>query len=105
MKKNDNKILLDIKEIINSIDPEAVVYLFGSRARGSSKNLSDWDFLILTDNIIDLEYESLIRDKIYDFELETCEDFSIFLFNKEDWNNKQRITPFYQNVMKEGVAI
>jgi predicted nucleotidyltransferase len=105
MIKNDNKILLDIKEIINSIDPEAEVYLFGSRARGTEQNLSDWDFLILTDNIIDMEYESLIRDKIYDFELETSEDFSIFLFNKDDWNNKQRITPFYQNVMNEGVAL
>src|SRR5690349_10273085 len=53
-------ILKDIKAAVLSVDANANVLLFGSRARGDYKEESDWDVLILTnDNINDavrLEY-------------------------------------------------
>jgi predicted nucleotidyltransferase len=41
------KLISKVKSAINSVDPQAKVILFGSRARGDEKQSSDWDFLIL----------------------------------------------------------
>ena len=87
------------------IDPKAEIILYGSRARGDDRPDSDWDILILTDYPVDLEKERKFRNNLYDLELETGESFSLFIYSKSDWTTKQRITPFYQNVSQEGVAL
>ncbi|MCB0564168.1 MAG: nucleotidyltransferase domain-containing protein [Phaeodactylibacter sp.] len=51
----------------------AETILFGSRARGDYGSDSDWDFLILLNSPGTSEVEELIRNKIYDIELETEE--------------------------------
>lgn len=87
------------------IDPKAEVILYGSRARGDDRPDSDWDILILTDYPVNLNKERVFRDNLYDLELETGEPFSVFVYSKNDWTSKQRITPFYNNVIREGVKI
>ncbi len=94
-----------IRNYINTIDPMADVILYGSRARGDERQDSDWDILILTDYSANLTTERKFRDKIYDLELETGEAFSVFVYSKNDWQTKQKITPFYHNVSLEGVRI
>ncbi|GAF74794.1 unnamed protein product, partial [marine sediment metagenome] len=94
-----------IRHYINAIDPKADVILYGSRARGDERPDSDWDILVLTDYSVDLITERKFRDKLYDLELETGEPLSIFVYSKNDWQIKQRITPFYENVTQEGVRI
>jgi len=94
-----------IRRSINSIDPKAEVILYGSRARGDERTDSDWDILILTDYPINLQVERKFRDKLYDLELETGEPFSVFAYSKNDWQTRQRITPFYQNVTQEGILL
>lgn len=94
-------IRLNIKEI----DPEAEIILYGSRARGDERSDSDWDILVLTDYPIDNNKESVFRDHLYDLELETGEPFSIFVYSKLDWNTKQKITPFYHNVIHYGIPL
>lgn len=39
-----NRITSEIKKI----EPNAEVYLYGSRARGDFRNDSDWDVLVIT---------------------------------------------------------
>ena len=94
-----------IRNTISSVDPKAEVILYGSRARGTERNDSDWDILILTDYAINLQIERKFRDNLYDLELETGEPFSVFAYSKNDWQTKQRITPFYQNVTQEGILL
>ena len=94
-----------IRDYIDDIDPTAEIILYGSRARGDERTDSDWDILILTDYTANLIIERKFRDKLYDLELETGEVFSVFVYSKNDWQSKQRITPFYNNVSKEGVHI
>jgi predicted nucleotidyltransferase len=102
-----NKRTLDItslvKRNIHEVDPNAQIILYGSRARGDAHEDSDWDLLILTDYQVDLEMERQFRNHLYDLELETGEPFSLFAYSKTDWETKQRVTPFYYNVTKEGV--
>jgi len=94
-----------IRQTINSVDPNAEVILYGSRARGDERSDSDWDILVLTNYAMDLMIEKEFRDKIYDLELETDESFSLFIYSKDEWQTKQSITPFYQNVTREGIQL
>lgn len=87
------------------IDPKAEIILYGSRARGDDRPDSDWDILVLTDYPVDMEKERNFRNNLYDLELESGESFSLFIYSKYDWTTRQRITPFYQNVSQEGVAL
>jgi predicted nucleotidyltransferase len=105
MKTKTKHISQLIRHYINAIDPKADVILYGSRARGDERPDSDWDILILTDYSVDLITERKFRNKLYDLELETGEPLSIFVYSKNDWQTKQRITPFYENVTQEGVRI
>ena len=105
MKAKTQHISQLIRHYINAIDPKAEVILYGSRARGDERPDSDWDILVLTDYSVDLITERKFRDKLYDLELETGEPLSMFVYSKNDWQTKQRITPFYENVTQEGVRI
>jgi predicted nucleotidyltransferase len=103
-RKNKNTAKL-IKNKISEIDINAQVILFGSRARGDERSDSDWDLLILTDYQVSLEKEREFRRKLYELELELGESFSIFAYSKTDWTTKQRITPFYFNVNRDGIQL
>ncbi len=105
MKTKTKHISQLIRHYINAIDPKADIIMYGSRARGDERPDSDWDILILTDYSVDLITERKFRNKLYDLELETGEPLSIFVYSKNDWQTKQRITPFYENVTQEGVRI
>lgn len=94
-----------IRQAIYAVDPDAEIILYGSRARGDEKPGSDWDILVLTGYPVDLATEQTFRDNIYDVELETGEPLSIFVYSKEEWTTKQRITPFYHAVVDEGVHL
>jgi len=105
MKTNKSGILKRIKSVVREIDPTAVVILYGSRARGDEHLDSDWDFLILVDSKADLNYERVFRHRLYEIELEIGEAFSIFVYNKYEWKSEHWITPFYQNIAREGLRI
>jgi predicted nucleotidyltransferase len=94
-----------IRSTVNKVDSKAEVILFGSRARGEERKDSDWDILVLTDYPVEYQKEQAFREKLYDLELETGEPLSLFVFSKKDWFTRQRITPLFQNVSREGLSI
>jgi predicted nucleotidyltransferase len=105
MKSKERSIPNLIGLNIRETDPFAQVILFGSRARGEAKKESDWDILVLTDYPVNPEKEKIFRDHLYLLELEVEEPFSVFVYSKQDWENRQKITPFYHNVNKDGIRI
>jgi uncharacterized protein len=105
MNEKSQETVREIRQYVNDLDPKAEVFLYGSRARGDERQDSDWDILILTDDNADLTVERKFRDKLYDLELMTGESFSVFVYSKNDWHSKQRITPFYHNVIEEGIRL
>ena len=94
-----------IRKNVNEIDQKAEIILYGSRARGDERMDSDWDILVLTDYPVSVEREKSFRDNLYNLELETGEPISVFIFSKNDWKSRQRITPFYKNVVSEGISL
>ncbi len=84
-------------------EPKAKIYLYGSRSRGTSRNNSDWDLLILlTKDKISVEDEQNITFPLYDLEFDTGELISPMIYSEKEWNTKYKITSFYQNIMREG---
>ena len=79
--------------------------LYGSRARGDSHQGSDWDILIL----LNKEYlEQSDYDNVsYPFVLLGCEigeEINPIMYTNNEWES-YRITPFYENVTREGVSL
>ncbi len=105
MTKREN-IIDKIISTANKNYPDSEIYLYGSRARGDSKKLSDWDILILLNREqISIDTETELMDDFYELELETGEIFSPLIYSKNDWNFKYKITPLYENIEKEGIKI
>ncbi|HTN68781.1 MAG TPA: nucleotidyltransferase domain-containing protein [Dysgonamonadaceae bacterium] len=103
MKTSDTKILNQIKRIVRKKEPSAKIYLYGSRSRGTAKDDSDWDLLILLDKeYISSEIEQEITYSLYDLEFDTGEIISPMVYSEKEWNSKYKVTSFYQNVMREG---
>jgi len=105
MKRKTKHISSLVKQAIGRIDSGAEIILYGSRARGTERIDSDWDILVLTAYPVDLLKERMFRNALYDLELETGEPFSVFVYSKNEWETKQIATPFYFNVINEGIKI
>lgn len=100
------QILTKIKRTILSKDPNAEVFLFGSRARKDYNSESDWDILVLINkDHVSLEDEQKFRHSLYDIELDSGEVISLIIYSKKEWNKKLKITPLFKNVNKEGIRL
>ena len=100
------KILNKIIGVIDKNDPDSEVYLYGSRARGGARKLSDWDLLILLNRkSITFDLETRFMDELYEIELETGEIISPMIYTKMDWIENHSITPLFENIQKEGIRI
>ena len=93
-----------IQSGIRKFDKNAEIILFGSRARGDFKRESDWDLLILLTRLVNEEVKEKIRDELFEIELETEQAISSIIQSEKSWNDFY-ITPFYQNIKKEGVHL
>jgi predicted nucleotidyltransferase len=106
MKLPENHWLYDLKAEILKIEPTAQLILYGSRARGDAKPDSDWDLLLLTEkNKVSFELEDALRMPVTLKELELAEVLSLQIFNKSEWHTKFRITPYYENIQREGILV
>jgi predicted nucleotidyltransferase len=104
--KDKNHILQLIKASIHSIEPAATLILYGSYARGDNRDDSDLDILVLTDkDILTRTDQKRIKYPLYEIEFETGIIISPLVFSKKDWETKHRITPFYDNINKEGKVL
>jgi predicted nucleotidyltransferase len=99
-------ILQRIKTGISEIDPDAKVFLYVSRASGDNRQDSDWDILVITPKEkITFEYESELRDPIYDIELEIGQVISLLVYSELDWKTRMPYSPLFSNVQEEGIRI
>lgn len=106
MDKDKSSILSHIKSIVVEKEPTAQIYLYGSRSRGTHRSESDWDILILIDKPhLTFEQEQEILYSLYELEFEIGEIISPKIYTQNEWNTKYSITPFFKNVMKEGVVL
>lgn len=101
-----DSLISDIRQLAKSILPKgSSVILFGSRARGTERQDSDWDILIL----LNKEGLSISQkgDYAYPFvELgwEADAEINPIIHSTNEWADKHHL-PLYQNIKSEGIKI
>lgn len=100
------QLLRQIKQAIKAVEPDAIIWLYGSRARGDATSESDWDLLVLVDGAVKGQRISLIRRQIYEIEWKTGEVFCTIVRNQQEWKTPLiKVTPFWQSVNRDGVKL
>ena len=100
------EVVRQISQAIRRADPTATAILYGSEARGDARPDSDIDVLILLDgDKQNLKREDEISGELYDLELSTGILISPMIMFRKQWENRPFKTPFYVNVMNEGIKI
>ncbi len=95
-----------VKCTVSDVEPDAEIILYGSRARGSSTPLSDWDFLILVEGSVGDERVDRIRHRLYEIEWETGQVLCSIVRSRDQWMAPPyRNTPFHRNVELEGIVL
>jgi predicted nucleotidyltransferase len=106
ISQRDRGILIRLKEIVHRAIPTATVLLYGSVARGTQNEESDYDVLILTDISLSTQEEDAITDAIYDLELEQGIVISTLFYTKDFWAAPlAQAMPFHQRVREDGMVI
>jgi len=102
MEKREN-IIREVQNRVLAIVPDARIILYGSRARGDAREDSDWDFLILLEQVSP-SLEKEILQSIYEYELLSQQPISVFI-TTQDYANQYRLDPFYQFIDREGIDL
>ena len=103
----DIKILDELVAGILAIMKPSVVriVLYGSVARGTNTEESDVDVAVLVKGQLDKEMEDKLSDLVVDMNLKYDKVFSVIDIDYETFRKWEGVTPFYQNVTKEGIVL
>ncbi|MBR4337729.1 MAG: nucleotidyltransferase domain-containing protein [Bacteroidaceae bacterium] len=103
---NRIQVVNSIKQIAKeSLPPNSKLLLYGSRARGDARPDSDWDLLILLDkDRITLADIDEVSYPMRELGWRIDEVLNPVIYTFKEWESKN-FTPFYKNVMEEGVAL
>ena len=99
-------IVNQISQAIRRVDPTATAILYGSEARGDARPDSDIDVLILLDgDQLSLKREMDMTGPLNEIEWQTGVLVSPTVMLRKQWENMPFKTPFYINVMNEGIKL
>ena len=102
----DKQIFNSIKKVLSANLPkDAKAMLYGSQARGDATCLSDWDILIILDKerLMPNDYDA-VTYPLTKLGWELGAEINPIMYTKKEWE-ASRITPFYQNVIEDAVAL
>lgn len=100
------KYLTEIKRAVESVAPDAEVTLFGSRARGDARPGSDIDLLVLVNREqLSCDDKMDINLPLYKLELQWEIPINAIIHTRKQWYDRPFRTPFFMNVMNEGIRL
>lgn len=103
----EQSILQELVEGILSVMQEKVVriVLYGSVARGTNTAESDVDVALIMHGMMDADTEDKLSDFIVDMNLKYDKVFSVMDIDFGKFVKWEKVTPFYQNVNKDGIVL
>lgn len=102
MDKKFKELINELSKILKKKYPDFKgIYFYGSRAKGSFSEDSDYDVVYVFDREIDWRFEYEVKDIIYDYELKYEFFLDNRIYNYKDIQNPS--TPFRFNVKSEGI--
>ena len=105
LKANELVALRKLKEALTRDFQLVELRLFGSKARGDSDPESDIDVLVVLREC-DWQTKRKVFDLCFDIGLENDVLLSPIVYSRSRFQSGlTRVTPFYQNVEREGVTV
>ena len=100
-------ILQEIKRRVAAVEPSAQVLLYGSYARGEQGPESDIDLLILLPEGDRVSFDEGMRIKspLYRLERTTGRIISPLVYTRNEWLERHKDTPFFDNIQREAVSL
>lgn len=101
----NNQILADLKRhLLNNYGRSVKnIVLFGSQARGDSKDYSDYDILIILDKDYSSKDENRILDLCYDIDLKYNILIDVHLISEVELNSVRGRQSVFVNALKSGI--
>jgi predicted nucleotidyltransferase len=107
--QNVSTIISELSHNVQNIlgDRLRKIILYGSRARGDCYDYSDMDIMVLADYDIQERrvYEHALGRAASDIGLEHDVIVSVMLNNENLFMSRLPLSPFYRNVISEGIVI
>lgn len=106
MEKEQNPTLAAIRNCLAMhMPPDGKAILFGSQARGTAREDSDWDVLVILnkDQLVPADYDS-VTYPLTMLGWDLGKEINPVMYSAKEWQ-KYKITPFYKNIEKEGVRL
>ena len=100
------QIIDNIRQVAAQVLPQgSVLYLYGSRARGDSREDSDWDIMIVLDKAqLQPDDYDTVTYPLTKLGWDIGAEINPIMYTKKEWE-ASRITPFYHNVIKDAIAL
>lgn len=61
--------------------------------------------ILLEKDLVSREDEKKVKYPLYDIEFDSGQVISPLVFSRKDWETRHKVTPFYQNVISEGIEL
>lgn len=94
-----------IQDTVRAEDPQAKIFLYGSRAKGTARPDSDWDVVILVSKPdMSFDERSKITYNLWWKGLEIGEEINAFAYSMKQWEESPP-SLFKYNVLKEHIEL
>lgn len=95
-----------VNGILRALPSQVIrIVLYGSAARGTNTPESDVDIAVFVHARLNAEMEDRLSDVVVDLNLKYDKVFSVIDIDDTTYQKWRNVTPFYQNVDREGVIL
>jgi len=95
------RILSDIKEQVYLVLPDAQVFLFGSQVRGTATEESDWDILILTQQLVNPSLKDKLHQQLFPLSVQSGRFINSLVVQEYDWYHNPAYYSLHQTIDKD----
>lgn len=103
-----NELMYDelVRGLLRLLPEQTVqIVLYGSVARGTAEPDSDIDIALFLNRRLTPTQQDALSDLIVDLNLKYDKVFSVVDIDQQTYLKWRHVTPFYQNVSKEGIVL